>query len=205
VTSQAEHGASCRYAATVLDRAHLSCTIQRGLCHRLVEVWTESRFGSTVQFMPGEASVEGAELLRRRGVQVTAQRLAVLRAVSRLPHSTADDIDKTVRADLGAISRQAVYDALGTLTDKGLLRRIQPAGSPARYEDRVGDNHHHLICRTCNRMVDVDCAVGATPCLTAADDSGYEIDEAEVVYWGTCPDCAETSRKRKDRHVSQRQ
>jgi Fur family transcriptional regulator, stress-responsive regulator len=141
--------------------------------------------------MPGEASVEGAELLRRHGVQVTAQRLAVLRAVSRRPHSTADDIDKTVRADLGAISRQAVYDALGTLTDKGLLRRIQPAGSPARYEDRIGDNHHHLICRTCNRMVDVDCAVGATPCLTAADDSGYEIDEAEVVYWGRCPDCAQ--------------
>jgi Fur family transcriptional regulator, stress-responsive regulator len=82
-----------------------------------------------------------------------------------------------------------VYDVLAALTDKGLLRRIQPAGSPARYENRVGDNHHHLICRTCSRMVDVDCAVGDTPCLTAADDSGYEIDEAEVIYWGRCPEC----------------
>ena len=120
---------------------------------------------------------------------VTAQRLAVLRAVSDRPHSTADDIDKVVRAEIGAISRQAVYDALAALTDKGLLRRIQPAGSPARYENRVGDNHHHLICRSCGRMVDVDCAVGDTPCLTAADDAGYEIDEAEVIYWGRCPDC----------------
>jgi len=128
-------------------------------------------------------------LLRRHGLQVTAQRLAVLRAVTGRPHSTADDIDKVVRAEIGAISRQAVYDALGVLTEKGLLRRIQPAGSPARYEDRVGDNHHHLICRACGRMVDVDCAVGYTPCLTAADDSSYEIDEAEVIYWGRCPEC----------------
>lgn len=140
--------------------------------------------------MPLESATEGATLLRRRGVQVTAQRLAVLRAVSLRPHSTADQIDKAVRADLGAISRQAVYDALGALASNGILRRIQPAGSPARYEDRVGDNHHHLICRTCDRMVDVDCAVGTTPCLTAADDSGFEIDEAEVVYWGRCPECA---------------
>jgi Fur family ferric uptake transcriptional regulator len=115
--------------------------------------------------------------------------LAVLRAITDKPHSTADDIDKLVRAEIGAISRQAVYDALGTLTDKGILRRIQPAGSPARYEDRVDDNHHHLICRTCNRMVDVDCAVGYTPCLTAADGAGYEIDEAEVVFWGRCSEC----------------
>jgi len=132
-------------------------------------------------------------LLRRHGVQVTAQRLAVLRAVSDRPHSTADDIDKVVRAEIGAISLQAVYDALAILTSKGLLRRIQPAGSSARYENRVGDNHHHLICRTCSRMVDVDCAVGDTPCLTAADDSGYEIDEAEVIYWGRCPDCVAAS------------
>jgi Fur family ferric uptake transcriptional regulator len=129
------------------------------------------------------------DALRQHGLQVTAQRLAVLRAVSDRPHSTADDIDKVVRAEIGAISRQAVYNALGILTDKGLLRRIQPAGSPARYEDRVGDNHHHLICRACGRMVDVDCAVGYTPCLTAADESGYEIDEAEVIFWGRCPDC----------------
>jgi len=135
-----------------------------------------------------EPSVDAAAL-RRHGLQVTAQRLGVLRAVSDRPHSTADDIDKVVRAEIGAISRQAVYDVLGALTDKGLLRRIQPAGSPARYEDRVGDNHHHLICRDCSRMVDVDCAVGDTPCLTAADDSAYEIDEAEVTYWGRCPEC----------------
>jgi len=136
-----------------------------------------------------ETSIDSDALLRWHGLQVTAQRLAVLRAVSDRPHSTADDIYMAVRAEIGAISRQAVYDALGALTEKGLLRRIQPARSPARYEDRVGDNHHHLICRTCSRMVDVDCAVGYTPCLTAADDSGYEIDEAEVIYWGRCPDC----------------
>jgi Fur family ferric uptake transcriptional regulator len=144
--------------------------------------------------VPGETSIDSDALLRRHGLQVTAQRLAVLRAVSGQPHSTADDIDKAVRAELGAISRQAVYDALGVLTEKGLLRRIQPARSPARYEDRVGDNHHHLICRTCSRMVDVDCAVDYTPCLTAADDRGYEIDEAEVIYWGRCPECVKTDK-----------
>ena len=138
-------------------------------------------------------SADHDALLRRHGLQVTAQRLGVLRAVSVRPHSTADDIYKVVRSEIGAISRQAVYDALAALGDKGLLRRIQPAGSPARYEDRVGDNHHHLICRTCGRMVDVDCAVGDTPCLTAADDSDYEIDEAEVIYWGRCPECVGTA------------
>jgi Fur family ferric uptake transcriptional regulator len=135
------------------------------------------------------APVDRTAVLRRHGVQVTAQRLAVLRAVAGSPHGTADDVDKAVRAELGAVSRQAVYDALGVLTDKGALRRIQPAGSPARYEDRVGDIHHHLICRSCGEMVDVDCAVGYTPCLTAADDSSYVIDEAEVIYWGRCPEC----------------
>jgi len=139
--------------------------------------------------MPTESSVDNDALLREHGLQVTAQRLAVLKAVSSRPHGTADDIDKAVRAELGAVSRQAVYDVLGILTEKNLLRRIQPARSPARYEDRVGDNHHHLICRTCGRMVDVDCAVGYTPCLTAADDSAYEIDEAEVIFWGRCPEC----------------
>ncbi len=134
-------------------------------------------------------SNDPADLLRQHGLQVTAQRLAVLRAVSDRPHGTADDVAEAVRVEIGTISRQAVYDALGILADKGLVRRIQPAGSPARYEDRVGDNHHHLICRSCGRMVDVDCAVGAMPCLTAADDSGYEIDEAEVVFWGRCPQC----------------
>ncbi len=141
--------------------------------------------------LPGVSSgtVDNEALLRQHGLQVTAQRLAVMRAASDHPHSTADDIGDAVRGEIGAISRQAVYDALATLIDKGLLRRIQPAGSPARYEGRVGDNHHHLICRACGRMVDVDCAVGDTPCLTAADDSGYEVDEAEVIYWGRCPDC----------------
>jgi Fur family transcriptional regulator, stress-responsive regulator len=134
-------------------------------------------------------ATENAELLRQHGVQVSAQRLAVLRAVSNRPHSSAEDIDGVVRAEIGAISRQAVYDALGILTDKGLLRRIQPAESPARYEVRVGDNHHHLICRVCRRMVDVDCAVGHAPCLTAADVNGFVIDEAEVIYWGRCPEC----------------
>ena len=139
--------------------------------------------------MSRQASSDAATLLREHGVQVTAQRLAVLQAVAARPHGTADDVAQAVRSEIGAISRQAVYDALGMLADKGLIRRIQPAGSPARFEDRVGDNHHHLICRRCGRMVDVDCAVGDTPCLTAADDSDYEIDEAEVVYWGRCPDC----------------
>ncbi len=140
--------------------------------------------------VPVETAADHETLLRRHGLRVTAKRLAVLRAVSERPHSTTDDILQAVEAEVGGISQQAVYDALASCTDKGLLRRIQPAGSPARYERRVGDNHHHLVCRTCSRMVDVDCAVGATPCLTAADNSGYDIDEAEVVYWGRCPDCA---------------
>jgi Fe2+ or Zn2+ uptake regulation protein len=135
-----------------------------------------------------------AVLLRERGIQVTAQRLAVLRAVSGQPHITADAVADVVRTEIGAISLQSVYDALGLLVAEGLIRRIQPAGSPARFEDRVGDNHHHLICRTCGRVVDVDCAVGSAPCLTAVDDRGYEIDEAEVAYWGRCPDCVAQSR-----------
>ena len=135
-----------------------------------------------------------SETLRERGLRVTAQRLAVLRAVSSEPHVTADSVAQTVRGEIGAVSVQAVYDALAILTEKGLLRRIQPAGSPARFENRVGDNHHHLICRVCERMVDVDCAVGDAPCLTAVEDSGFEIDEAEVVYWGRCPDCVRTAK-----------
>ncbi|MGK0186777.1 MAG: Fe2+ or Zn2+ uptake regulation protein [Verrucomicrobiales bacterium] len=130
-----------------------------------------------------------AELLREHCVPVTAQRLAVLRAVSGRPHGTVDAIAEDVRADIGVISQQAVYDTLGILTEKGLIRRIQPAKSPALYEDRVGDNHHHLICRSCGETVDVDCAVGDTPCLRACADSGFKIDEAEVIYWGTCPAC----------------
>ncbi len=134
-------------------------------------------------------ALDHADLLRQRGIQVTAQRLAVLRAVSAAPHITADAVADAVRSEIGAISLQSVYDALSVLVSEGLLRRIQPAGSPARFEDRVGDNHHHLICRVCGEVVDVDCAVGKAPCLTAHDDNGYEIDEAEVAYWGRCPDC----------------
>jgi Fe2+ or Zn2+ uptake regulation protein len=130
-----------------------------------------------------------ADLLRQYGLTVTAQRLAVLRAVSGRPHITADGVVDMANAEIGAISRQAVYDALAVLVDKGIVRRIQPMGSPARYETRVGDNHHHLICRVCGRVVDVDCAVGAAPCLTPSDRMDYEIDEAEVVYWGRCPEC----------------
>ena len=142
-------------------------------------------------------ATDAAVLLRQRGIQVTAQRLAVLRAVAGQPHITADGVAEVVRAAIGAISLQSVYDALGLLVDEGLLRRIQPAGSPARFEDRVGDNHHHLICRICGRVVDVDCAVGSAPCLTASNDEGYEIHEAEVAYWGHCPDCVKKSRTTK--------
>lgn len=129
------------------------------------------------------------DLLRQHGIQVTAQRLAVMRAVASHPHTTADRVAEASRAEIGAISLQSVYDALGLLVTAGLIRRIQPAGSPARFEARVGDNHHHVICRICGRTDDVDCAVGAAPCLTAANDRGYEIDEAEVIYWGRCPAC----------------
>ncbi len=134
------------------------------------------------------------DVLRQHGIQATAQRLAVVRAVSEQPHRSADEVAERVVLDIGTISRQAVYDALAVLVEKGLIRRIQPVGSPARYEDRVNDNHHHLICRLCGRVVDVDCAVGAAPCLEAADDVGFEIDEAEVAYWGRCPQCRDDGR-----------
>ena len=137
---------------------------------------------------------DSAALLRERGIQVTAQRLAVLRAVAGHPHITADAVAEIVRSQIGAISLQSVYDALGLLVSERLIRRIQPSGSPARFEDRVGDNHHHLICRTCGRVADIDCSVGAAPCLTPLDDRGYQVDEAEVAYWGRCPDCLEQSR-----------
>lgn len=126
--------------------------------------------------------------LKQAGLQVTAQRLAVYRAVHTTPHAIADEISKVVREELGVISRQAVYDALKAMTEHGLIRRIQPAGSAARYEHRV-DNHHHLACRKCGNLVDIDCAVGEAPCLVAEHDHGYQIDEAEVTYWGICPDC----------------
>ena len=128
-------------------------------------------------------------MLRRASLRVTGPRVAVLRAVHAHPHADTDSILVAARAD-GALSHQAVYDVLRALTAAGLVRRIQPARSVARYEARVGDNHHHVVCRSCGAIADVDCAVGYTPCLTAADDSGYEIGEAEVIYWGRCPECA---------------
>ena len=129
-------------------------------------------------------------MLRGVALRVTRPRVAVLTAVRDRPHADTDTIIGLVRADLGEVSHQAVYDVLRVLSDVGLLRRIQPPGSVARYEARVGDNHHHVVCRSCGAIADVDCAVGAAPCLTASDDHGYTIDEAEIVYRGRCPACA---------------
>jgi Fur family ferric uptake transcriptional regulator len=124
--------------------------------------------------------------------------LAVLRAISRRPHRTADEIAEEARVDIGAISRQAVYDTLAILVEKRVIRRIQPAQSPALYEDRVGDNHHHVICRVCGRTVDVECALGEAHCLTDASASGFQIDQAEVIFWGTCPECLAKSLETED-------
>jgi Fur family transcriptional regulator, stress-responsive regulator len=129
-------------------------------------------------------------LLRDADLRVTRPRVAVLTAVYDHPHADTDAIIGFVRGELGEVSKQAVYDVLRALSTAGLVRRIEPSGSVARYESRVGDNHHHVVCRTCGAISDVDCAVGDTPCLTASDDHGYDIDEAEVVYWGLCPDCS---------------
>ncbi|WP_449193561.1 Fur family transcriptional regulator [Actinomadura sediminis] len=129
-------------------------------------------------------------MLRGAALRVTRPRTAVLSAVLAHPHADTDTIIGAVRSSLPKVSHQAVYDSLHTLTAAGLVRRIQPSGSVARYELRVGDNHHHLVCRACGAIADVDCAVGDAPCLTASDDRGYAVDEAEVVYWGLCPDCS---------------
>ncbi|MEU2356311.1 Fur family transcriptional regulator [Streptomyces misionensis] len=131
-----------------------------------------------------------AEELRGAGLRVTATRVALLETVRDGDHLGAEAIASGVRDRVGHISLQAVYEALHALTAVGLVRRIEPAGHPARFEGRVGDNHHHIVCRSCGAVVDVDCAVGDAPCLTAADDRGFAIDEAEVVYWGVCPDCS---------------
>ncbi|WFE65352.1 Fur family transcriptional regulator [Micromonospora sp. WMMD714] len=128
--------------------------------------------------------------LRAASLRVTRPRLAVLAALRDHPHVDTDTVIALVRADLPTVSHQAVYDVLRALTEAGLVRRIQPDRSPARYESRVGDNHHHVMCRSCGAIADVDCAVGHVPCLTPSDDHGFVVDEAEVVYWGTCPDCA---------------
>ncbi len=141
--------------------------------------------------------------LRDSDLRVTRPRVAVLTAVHGHPHVDTDSIIGHVRRDLGAVSHQAVYNVLQALTDAGLVRRIQPPGSVARYEARVGDNHHHLVCRSCGAIVDVDCATGETPCLSASDDQGYTIDEAEVVYWGLCPHCVtnlQTPPSRREKH-----
>jgi Fe2+ or Zn2+ uptake regulation protein len=131
-----------------------------------------------------------AEALRGAGLRVTAVRAALLQTVRHGNHLDVDAIAAGVRDRVGHVSLQAVYDALHALSAAGLVRRLEPAGSPARYEGRVGDNHHHVVCRSCGVVADVDCAVGEAPCLTASDDHGYAIGEAEVIYWGLCPDCS---------------
>jgi len=133
------------------------------------------------------------QLLRSRDLRVTRPRVAVLSAVHEHPHADTDSIIGAVRRSLAEVSHQAVYDVLRVLTSAGLVRRIQPSGSVARYESRVGDNHHHVICRSCGSIADVDCSVGNAPCLHASNDHGFAIDEAEVIYWGTCPDCSTSS------------
>ena len=135
-------------------------------------------------------ALDFSQLLRDAGLRVTRQRIAVLDALVELAHADTESVITAVRRELPDVSHQAVYDSLRTLTEAGLARRIQPNGSVARYEARVGDNHHHLVCRSCGAITDVDCAVGHVPCLTASDDHGYVIDEAEVIYWGLCPDCS---------------
>jgi Fur family transcriptional regulator, stress-responsive regulator len=139
----------------------------------------------------GEPTAE--QLLRGASLRVTAPRVAVLGAIPPGTHLAADAVAAEVRGRLGRVSTQAVYDVLHALTQAGLLRRIEPAGSPARFERRVGDNHHHLLCRSCGEVVDVDCAVGHAPCLTPSNSAGYLVDEAEVLYWGVCPDCQTAS------------
>ncbi|KRD07758.1 Fur family transcriptional regulator [Mycobacterium sp. Root265] len=136
-----------------------------------------------------DTTADFQQMLRGASLRVTRPRVAVLGAVSRHPHADTDSVIRAVRAELPEVSHQTVYDSLNALTAAGLVRRIQPSGSVARYESRVGDNHHHVVCRTCGVIADVDCAVGEAPCLTASDDLGFAIDEAEVIYWGLCPDC----------------
>ena len=138
--------------------------------------------------MPTSLDLEHS--LRGAALRVTRPRLAVLTAVHQHPHADTDSLIRVVRANLGEVSHQAVYDVLRALTAVGLVRRIEPSGSVARYESRVADNHHHVVCRSCGAIADVDCAVDATPCLTASNDHGFSIDEAEVTYWGRCPDCS---------------
>jgi Fe2+ or Zn2+ uptake regulation protein len=138
--------------------------------------------------VPTTADLE--RVLRGAALRVTRPRLAVLKAVHEHPHADTESLIGIVRHDVGWVSHQGVYNVLDVMTAAGLVRRIQPAGSVARYEARVGDNHHHVVCQSCGAISDVDCAIGEAPCLTPSDDAGYEINEAEVVYWGRCADCA---------------
>jgi Fe2+ or Zn2+ uptake regulation protein len=155
---------------------------------RTAPVLMRSRKPRIVRPVPAASELE--RRLRGALLRVTAPRLAVLAAVEAHPHADTDSIISAVRGHLPAVSHQAVYDVLRALTAAGLVRRIQPSGSVARYEARVADNHHHLVCRSCGTIADVDCALGAAPCLTASDDRGFLVDQAEVTYWGVCPDCA---------------
>lgn len=134
-------------------------------------------------------SGQAKELLQRAGLRITSPRLTVLRVLAERPHAPADAIIGAVRSEIGAVSTQAVYDVLRACSEAGIVRRIQPAGGPARFELRVGDNHHHMVCRTCGAVGDVDCAVGEAPCLEPSEFLGFDVDEAEVVFWGTCPEC----------------
>lgn len=145
--------------------------------------------------MATNASDDMVAMLRAAGLRVTAPRIAVLAEVSADPHLTADQVAAGVRQRVGAISTQAVYDVLGALARAGLVRRIEPAGSPARYETRVGDNHHHVVCRSCGAIADVDCVVGERPCLSPSETRGFIIDEAEVTFWGMCSQCQRATSK----------
>jgi Fe2+ or Zn2+ uptake regulation protein len=136
-----------------------------------------------------DAQAALADLLRSAGLRVTAARLAVLSALAECPHADAESVIRRVRDELGSVSSQGVYHALAVFTDAGIVRRIEPASSPALYELRVGDNHHHVVCRKCGAVQDVDCAVGRRPCLTPSDTHGYVLDEAEITFWGICPSC----------------
>ncbi len=165
---------------------------------------TGSRSGTQTREVPTRSEFE--RLLRGAALRVTRPRVAVLSAVYASPHADTDQIIEIARRDLGEVSHQAVYDVLRALTTAGLVRRIQPSGSVARYESRVADNHHHVVCRACGAIADVDCATGETPCLTAVDDAGFTIDEAEVVYWGRCAACpsptaSDQPEPRKESHA----
>jgi len=169
---------------------------------------TDSRKAATLEEVPTSLEIE--RTLRAAELRVTRPRIAVLNAVHAHPHADTNSIIESVRVQLGEVSHQTVYDVLEVLTNTGLLRRIQPSRSTARYEARVADNHHHIVCRLCGAVADVDCASGVAPCLAPSEDHGYTIDEAEVIYWGLCPDCAgrghdhqhhHTDRSRKDPSV----